>query len=116
MRDLQIHPSTGIAQDYFPEYNGKWQFYDALKEEVGDKKAEDELFRMLKKDPIQRYEIRFADEESTIDFENPRIPILNQIADYLYIRTIQDKLTKEMFLAMCGEVHEFVYGVYREFE
>lgn len=62
------------------------------------------MLQILRENPIKHYEERYDPNIYDIDFANPRISRLNQIADTINERVKMGCLDSEEFLSLSGEV------------
>ena len=96
--------------DYFNEYSAKFQYYIVLRGDMGEEAATKALMDMLVKDYIQRYEERFFEDRDLIDWSNPRLKKINQVAMHVTLSAIEKRLTVADFIAAAEEVHGLIYG------
>ena len=102
MQELpQVCKATGISQDYINEYNRSLPVR---------RKGIEAMLQSLRKWPMQHYEQRFDPSVYDYDTSNPRIPIINQITDYVNSKARDGTLDLERFLAMENEVFALIHG------
>ena len=102
MKELPpVCKGTGIVMDYLNEYTGR----DLLAQRRGI----EALLQSLRERTIQHYEQRFDPAVYDYVASNPRIPILNQIADYVNMKTREGTLTLETYLAMEEEAFALIH-------
>ena len=111
----QLVKETGLSQDYTNQYGRFGSFYNMKKRRLGAEAAEKMLIERLKEEPIKTYEGWFHKEREEIDWSNPRIKLLNQITMYVNIRTLEKRLSADMFMKISNEVHAMVKGTYQDY-
>ncbi len=94
----QVNKTTGVSADYWNEYASK---ITAIWYE-GEKRFQEEM----RKSPIKQYEERF--DKYDIDFSNPRIDLLNQIARDVNEMFKRGLLSAKLFQNISGPVDKII--------
>jgi len=95
----QICEKTGISWDYINEYSAL--YLDCLRNK-------ELFFETLKENLPRYYEEVYNPNCFDIDLSNPRILLINQIADYIREKTETNSLTRKMFLSICDSITELI--------
>lgn len=98
----QLDLETGISQDYVNNY--AWIFIAIM---LKDK--EHFLYEPIKQGKIKRYEERFNPAVYDIDFNNPRIELLDEIADYINMKKDKNCLDIEELVELAECAVELIY-------
>ena len=101
---------TGISEDYKNEYWAKMEIYQHFIGKYDKVRAEAELLSFLKERPVRRYVERFPPSEYDIDLDNPRIPLLNQLADEANQMAESGRVDGERFAMIGTLVSDIISG------
>ncbi len=94
----QIYEKTGLTGDYANEYAGASLAF------AGEFEG---LIRFLKMFPIKEYSKKYNIQNPE---ENPRIPILDSVADFINKKVEKGKLTLDLFLSLFYCVDDILKG------
>lgn len=102
----QIHPLTGVSQDYANQFNGL----------VGllNNSGIDELKNFLHENPyrMEKYEKVYSGYKNVLNIKN-RLAIerLNELSEYMNIMfSLPDSIQEEDFRKTCNELFYLIYG------
>ena len=102
----QIVSRTGVSAGYLNEYSFIYPLLDPL----FNAERSARILGVAQRRPFRRYEERFNPEMYEGDFSNPRIDLLNQIADYVNAKTRRGELDIDEIIGLTFVVGEIING------
>jgi hypothetical protein len=101
----QLMQNTGISADYRNQYCWMFVLFSSV---FSPEERNETILKMSAEKYFKRYEEWFDSSVYEIDFTNPRIDLLNQIADYINLRRQQKKLDVEELVALAESAHDLI--------
>jgi hypothetical protein len=101
----QLMQNTGISADYRNQYCWMYVLFSSV---FTPQERNERILKMSAERYFKRYEEWFDPNIYEIDFSNPRIDLLNQIADYINLRREQKRLNVEELVDLADCAHDLI--------